>query len=49
MSLHSATPGNDYCNGYIAPIQQPNTLFCSIVHSYFFDGLSIIICSGKGA
>jgi hypothetical protein len=21
--LHSATPGNDYCNGYIAPIQNP--------------------------
>jgi len=20
--LHSATPGNDFCNGYIAPIQQ---------------------------
>jgi hypothetical protein len=20
--LHSATPGDDYCNGYIAPIQQ---------------------------
>lgn len=26
--LHSATPGNDYCNGYIAPIQQVNTMAC---------------------
>jgi len=22
--LHSAEPGNDYCNGYIATIQQPS-------------------------
>lgn len=26
--LHSATPGNDYCNGYIAPIQAQNTMAC---------------------
>jgi hypothetical protein len=26
--LHSATPGNDYCNGYIAAIQTPNTGAC---------------------
>jgi hypothetical protein len=26
--LHSATPGNDYCNGYIAPIQAPNQNAC---------------------
>ncbi len=26
--LHSATPGNDYCNGYIAPIQPVNQLAC---------------------
>jgi hypothetical protein len=26
--LHSATPGNDYCNGYIAPIQNPQTGAC---------------------
>lgn len=26
--LHSATAGNDYCNGYIAPIQAPNTMAC---------------------
>lgn len=26
--LHSATPGNDYCNGSIAPIQHPNVTAC---------------------
>lgn len=26
--LHSATPGNDYCNGSIAPIQNVNTTAC---------------------
>lgn len=26
--LHSATPGNDYCNGMIAPIQNANTGAC---------------------
>lgn len=26
--LHSATPGNDYCNGSIAPVQPTNTMAC---------------------
>jgi len=26
--LHSATPGNDYCNGNIATIQAPNEYAC---------------------
>lgn len=26
--LHSAVPGNDYCNGMIAPIQHPVTTAC---------------------
>jgi len=26
--LHSATPGNDYCNGFIAPIQSANQMAC---------------------
>lgn len=26
--LHSATPGNDYCNGNIAPIQPANDYAC---------------------
>ena len=28
--LHSATPGNDYCNGYIAVIQVPNDYACMV-------------------
>ena len=26
--LHSATPDNDYCNGNIAPTQQPGAIAC---------------------
>ena len=26
--LHSATPGNDYCNGSIAPTHPPNEMAC---------------------
>jgi hypothetical protein len=26
--LHSATPGNDYCNGNIAPTQSPTVTAC---------------------
>ncbi len=28
--LHSATPGNDYCNGAIAPVQQIYTTACMV-------------------
>lgn len=28
--LHSAVPGNSYCNGYIAPIQPQNDYACLI-------------------
>lgn len=28
--LHSATPGNDYCNGVIAPIQPVNQGACMV-------------------
>lgn len=28
--LHSATAGNDYCNGYIAPVQSPTDYACMI-------------------
>lgn len=28
--LHSAVPGNDYCNGNIAPIQHPQELACMV-------------------
>lgn len=26
--LYDAKPGNDYCNGYLAPVQQPVTGAC---------------------
>ena len=28
--LYDALPGNDYCNGYIAPTQLPNTMACMV-------------------
>lgn len=28
--LHSAVPGNDYCNGNIAIIQPPNDIACMV-------------------
>ena len=28
--LHGATPGNDYCNGYIAVIQLPTEVACMV-------------------
>lgn len=28
--LHSATPGNDYCNGNIAVVQGPNDYACMV-------------------
>lgn len=28
--LHSAVPGNDYCNGYIAATQPPNDYACMV-------------------
>jgi hypothetical protein len=33
--LYDATPGNDYCNGYIAPIQSPvsNACLCDCIHA----------------
>ena len=40
--LHSATPGNDYCNGYIAPVQQVITgaCMCDCIH---IDDLAAIL------
>ena len=28
--LHSATPGSDYCNGYIAPVQSVTDYACMV-------------------
>ena len=30
--LHSAIPGNSYCNGSIAPINQTNACICDCLH-----------------
>lgn len=40
--LHSATPGNDYCNGMIAPTQQPvfSACLCDCLH---VDDLAAIL------
>jgi hypothetical protein len=40
--LHSATPGNDYCNGNIAPVQhsQATACMCDCLH---IDDLAAIL------
>jgi hypothetical protein len=40
--LHSAAPDNDYCNGYIAPIQHPVTTAC-LVDCLLVDDVQKII------
>lgn len=41
--LHSATPGNDYCNGYIAPIQSPSTEIACMVDCLHVDDVAEIL------
>lgn len=40
--LHSATPGNDYCNGFIAPTQQSPAAAC-LVDCLHIDDLKKLI------
>lgn len=42
--LHSAVPGNDYCNGMIAPVQSPvqNACLCDCLH---VDDLAAILAA----
>lgn len=40
--LHSATPGNDYCNGYIAVVQQALDMAC-MVDCLHIDDLAAIL------
>jgi hypothetical protein len=40
--LHSATPGNDYCNGNIAPVQPTNEGAC-MVDCLHVDDLAVIL------
>ena len=44
--LHSAIPGNDYCNGYIAPIQPINDYAC-LVDCLHVDDLADTIVSAN--
>lgn len=43
--LHSAVPGNDYCNGSIAPLQGGNTGACMVDCLHVDDLMELI----KGA
>ncbi len=38
--LYDATPGNDYCNGNIAPINQTGSCMCDCLH---VDDLAAIL------
>lgn len=40
--LYEAVPGNDYCNGYIAPTQHPQTTAC-LVDCLHVDDLEEIL------
>jgi len=40
--LHSAIPGDDYCNGYIAPVQ-PSPDFACLVDCLHVDDLAAIL------
>ena len=40
--LHSATPGNDYCNGYIAPVQ-PSPDFACMVDCLHIDDIAAML------
>lgn len=44
--LHSATPGNDYCNGYIAVVQQQNDYAC-MVDCLHVDDVASVLAEAK--
>ena len=44
--LHSATPGNDYCNGNIAVIQQPAEIACMCDFLHVEDVAAILAEKG---
>jgi hypothetical protein len=44
--LHSATPGNDYCNGNIAAIQQANEGACMVDCLHIDDVAELIKQAG---
>lgn len=44
--LHSAAPGNDYCNGCIAPIQHPVAAACLFDCLHLDDVASMLAANG---
>lgn len=44
--LHSATPGNDYCNGNIAVIQAPNDYACMVDCLHIDDVAEMLAAQG---
>lgn len=46
--LHSAIPGNDYCNGNIATIQSPNDYACMVDCLHVEDVASLLEDAGLG-
>ena len=40
--LYGATPGNDFCNGYIAPVQNPKDYAC-LVDCLSVEDLAVIL------
>lgn len=44
--LHSATPGNDYCNGSIAPIQSATEGACMVDCLHVDDVIALLAAAG---
>jgi hypothetical protein len=44
--LHSATPGNDYCNGYIAVMQAASEYACMVDCLHIDDIAELLAASG---
>jgi hypothetical protein len=44
--LHSATAGNDYCNGYIAVIQSPTDYACMVDCLHVEDVAAVLTAIG---
>lgn len=44
--LHSAVPGNDYCNGQIAVIQSPNLTACMVDCLHVEDVAELLKAAG---
>lgn len=47
--LHGATSGNDFCNGYIAPVQNPVTGACMVDCLHADDVAALLAQAGLDA